>query len=573
MGEYIPSAKVRLLIRFDEFESNSLENITPKVPSTLAKGVRDTRAKLVAEEYTENEITRWRVTSSQTGSGQSQDSSQDALTHVLAGIIPKQAQISINGVPNASTASVTIRYVDMPIDPRTIRSCAIDIYVGTVSAEDFAKGIAGATRSVSSSAAGVAGNSTSVEPLHLIPDTWIDSNNQPRTNLRFEGYVDKFEIEAGDDSESVVRLDCRDNTCLMIDQTCPPKLTISSKLPIDKAIAEYLANFPLCEGLSVEYRPSGADIPVLDTVLAKTAFRPKLGPSPTGGSTEKMSVWDYITDVTSSIGHSLRVQGSVIVIQRIRNLYGSDYDSGGGRFDDPYQVRIVDGMRLLVRRFIYGRNIKSLKINRTFKSTPTNVELRCYSEKDKTTIVERYPVKSSKTQKHAAPGDKADQKWIVRRVYGITDKKTLRVIAQSYYEAQGRDELGITISTSDLASFGGDNLDPDILDMQVGDPFRVIIDAKSTANYSSVCSLEALMLNTRKAEQFLAVAKGFSAAFAKAYVDAYNNRNMVSDFICRTLQINWDAAEGVGLDIQGVNYIVIRMPELPETEQQKGNKN
>lgn len=575
MAEYYPSCKVRLCVRFDEFEkADNLHKISPKVPSTLAKGTNDPRSDLVAEQVTTETGSFWRVVSSRkssSGKPSAQQNSSDKLTHVLGGIIPKQAQVTINGVPHASTANVTIRYADLPVDPRTIRTCAVDIYMGTVSSDDFAAGIGGKTRTVDYAAGlpfAVTGNSSGVERVNLIPDAWVDRSGRQRTNLRFEGWVDKWEIEAGNDNMPELKLECRDNTALMIDQTAPPKATISAKLPLDRAIAEYLSQFPLCEGLEVEYRPSREAAPSLDKVLAKTAFRPKLGPTPTGG--EKMSVWDYITDVTAAIGHSLRVEGSTVVIQRIRNLYGSSTSEGGGRFDDPYQTRMLGNYQMPIRHFIFGRNIRSLRVNRTFKSTPTNVELRCYSAKDKTTIVERYPVKADKPSKHPGPGDKAEQKWVVRRVEGITDKKTLRVIAQSFFECQGRDELGVTVETNDLASFGGDNLDPDILDMAVGDPFRIVVDAKSTANYSSVCSLEVLLLNSKKAEHFLAVTKGFSAEFAKAYVSAYNNRNLVTDFLCRTLQLDWAADSGMKLNLQGVNYVAIRQPSLPVGEEQKG---
>jgi hypothetical protein len=254
----------------------------------------------------------------------------------------------------------------------------------------------------------------------------------------------------------------------------------------------------------------------------------------------------------------------------VRNVYGTPESPGGGRYDDPFQGRTLeDGKSIQTRYFIYGRNIKTLRFNRVYKRASTNIELRCYSAKDKTTLVERYPLKSD-TQINPKPGDRADQKWLVKRVEGITDRKTLRVIAQSYYEALGRDELGVSITTKDLASFGGGNLDPDILDMKAGDPFTVTVQQDPDIEYTSLTMVEAMLLIERKAEEFLRVTKGFSAAFAKSYVDAYNNKNFQTLYVVRSMGVDWSVDDGVRFDIQGVNYVVIRAPQLPVGEEIKG---
>jgi hypothetical protein len=568
MGEYYPSAKILLTIRFDEFEKKEgVKKSSPKVPATLAKGTKDPRSNLTVEQKVDDVTgaTRWVVKAKtpSPGAPQAQAKSEDGLTQVVAGVIPKQAQLGANGIRQADTLNVVLRYMDLPIDPRTVRSCAIEYYLGTVSADEWQRGIEGETRRWN-----IGSGQYVEEALNVVPDVYIDPSGQKRSNLRFIGWVDKWEVELGD-NEPTVKLECRDNTSMTIDQICPPKLVVSGKNPVDKAIAEYLANFPQMEGLEVEYRPQGVDIPILEAVLAKTAYKPKLGPTPTGGAADKTSVWDYLTDIAGSIGHNIRTEGKVVIIQRVRNVYGTPETEGGGRFDDPFQGRTLeDGKQITTRYFVYGRNIKTLRLNRVYKRSSTNIELRCYSSKDKTTLVERYPLKGDQ-QYNPKPGDRTDQKWLVKRVEGITDRKTLRVIAQSYYEALGRDELGVSITTKDLASFGGGNLDPDILDMKAGDPFTLAVQRDRENEYSSITMAEGILLAEQSAEEFLSVTKGFSPEFAKAYVRAYNNRNFQVLFVVRSLGVDWSVDEGVRLDIQGVNYIVIREPKLPDGEEIK----
>ena len=62
------------------------------------------------------------------------------------------------------------------------------------------------------------------------------------------------------------------------------KLVVGADMPLDKAIATYLANFPQFRGLRVEYRPAGSAVPSLSVALAKSSYKPKLGPAPTGGA-------------------------------------------------------------------------------------------------------------------------------------------------------------------------------------------------------------------------------------------------------------------------------------------------
>jgi hypothetical protein len=567
---YIPSAKIRLIVRFDEF--GQATRLTAKVPTKTTKnlnGVKDERGDLtvVPDPDAPQGTKRFLLQSSTqqgTGSAQKQDASQDQFTQVLGGIIPRAAEWGVNGIRVADSLKATIRYLDCPIDPRTVRSCAVEYYLGTVTAEDFQAGIRGKTRA---QAAG-AEVPNSAEPMNLVPDTYVDSTGKQRTNLRFQGWVDKWVVDWGESSEPTIELECVDNTRLLIDQQQPPKLVLSMEKGIDEAVATYLSHFPQLQGMTVEYQPVGDQIPVLKGALAASAFRPKLGPQPAGGGagSDKHSIWDYLTDVCGSIGHSIRVEGTRIIIQRVRSLYTN---SAQGRVEDPFQGRtLTSGTSFTFRRFIYGRNLKTMRVSRTFtRKAATNVEVRSYSTEKKTVIVARFPQAQDRLA-YAIPGDASpDQKWTVFRVSGIGDPKVLRAVAQNIYEGVGRNELEVELETENLASFGGGNTDPDILDMAAADTFELLVN-RDASEFSSMTKIESsLVSQAANADYFKRL--GFSDGFAQAYSKAYTDAGFQTTYRLGSMTVSWDVEQiAVNFKIVGKNYIEVRADKLlPQGEE------
>jgi hypothetical protein len=560
LQEYFPSARVRLIVRFEDYGAPDTPEV-PERPSTLWQGKKDKAPALrVAEEEGKLVLLGASDDPSHIGSPQQQQGSRDQRTHVIEGIIPRSAQVMFNGVRTADTLSLEIQFRDMPIDPRTIRSCGVEYFLGTVPAEDYQRGIDGEIRTDSTPGAGAG------LKWNVIPDGYIDRHGRRRTNLRFQGWVDEWYDEWGEGSAPMVRLECTDNTRLLLEQDAPPKLTIDPKQPIDRGIAEYLSNFPQFRGLSVQYLPTGAEIPVPSDALMRTKFRPKLGPAAAGGGTSELKVWDYLTDVVGSIGHTLRFEGTTLIIQRARTLYDARFT---GRPDDPFTGRNLPSGRTLDRRlYVYGRNVADMSFGRKFATySATNIEVRSYHTGKKKTLVARFPLKDDR-QKQAVPGDAGRQAWKVIRVTGIRDEKTLRVIAQNIYESIGRNELEATFSTKNLGSFGGDNLDPDALDCLPGDAIDVeVLRSPLEEDDESTVNVIQDQIETRAAE-FLEQL-GFDAAFARAYQRAVDNIGFQTTFRVRTLGLDWDSeTEGVTLDFECVNYIEIRADKDLDPDEQ-----
>jgi hypothetical protein len=572
MPDFYPAWKVRLTVRLEEYADSSLGSPTKKKLITQLKGKKASRdsALQVGRDPSPNVpagATRWLLSPKGTTADKPQDVQQSAdnLTFRLGALIPKKMNWKANGIREADQLSFDLRFIDAPFDPRCLRSVAIEAYLGCVSPEEHVKGLTGEVRT------SAGGTATDAEPLNVVPDTYTDSRGQRRTNLRFQGWADTWEVEWSDDGEPFVHVECRDNTTLMIDQDVAPQLAIDEQKGIDEAIATYLSNYPQYAGLSVEYRPSSGEVPKLGAALGKTAFKPKLGltPSKNGGATgdAKLSVWDYLTDVCGAIGHICKVEGTVMVVQRARTATSH---GGGQRPTDPFGERNHDGVQMPRRTLIYGRNLSSMKIGRKYsRSVPQVIEVRCYNGKRKNTMVVRYPEHQAAAITPALPGDdRTEHRVHVVRVSGIEDEKSLRVVAQSYYEAFGRRELSIHLKTNDLGSYGGGNSDPDLLDMQPGDQVDVLIHRDSENEPSTVTTTEAKLLVQQSAVRMLQAA-GYAGDFAAAYAKTYAAIGYQTTFVVRNFSFDCDIEDGVTGDIEVCNYVAIRAEQvLPDGEEQ-----
>lgn len=549
---YYPSARARLIIRFEDYGAADVP-APPGKKAQLRKGNKDPGVDLDVFQIADGSYVLLSPGDDpdSVGGPQQQYASDDGRTQVLDAVIPISATLQRMGVRKASKMQLEIEYRDLPIDPRAVRSCAIEYYLGTVQPDDFARGIAGETSYDRVPSANVA------LPLNVIPDEWVDAAGKRRTNLRFQGWVDEWEADWPEGDVPVVRLECTDNSALLADQDAPPQLGVGVNERLDRAVAEYLSNFPQMRGMRVVYLPqgSGVEVPVLKEALSATKFVPKNGPTVAGGGTSKINVWDYLTDVVGSVGHMLRFDGVSVIIQRARTLYAGG-DVGIRRDDDPFQGRtLVDGRRLERRLMLYGRNILDMRFTRSFvKTAPFNVEVRSYYPTRKKTLVSRYPTDVAKRNKDLKPGNSSEEKWHVVRVRGISSQDVLDLVAQNYYEQVQRNELVAQITTKNLASFGGGNADPDLLDLRAGDDIEVEVLRDPTGN-STVTEIQD-RIKSSAADYLMQL--GYDSDFAQAYQRVVDNIGFPTLFKVRDGTLDWDREEGVVIDMTVVNYVEIR---------------
>jgi hypothetical protein len=568
-GDYYPNAKANLVIRLDEFGNTgsvaALQGALPQQRKSSGQ-TGSTLPPLTVTQSNGAYFIGFPGDDPSTATPQQRTTSTDGYTVRIPGVIPLTASLGLNGIRTADTLNLEFNFIDCPLDPRVVRSCAVEFYLGCVTADDYAQGVSGGTRAVNAGS----GN-TGSEPLNVVPDTYTDIYGAPRTNLRFQGFADKIDAERSG-GLSVVRMTCTDNTRLLIAQEAPPSLSVGAAIPLDQAVANYLANFQQMRGMSVICSPAGTVAPTLNLALAKTAFRPTLGvpPAKGGGAAQKFNIWDYITQCCAAVGFTVRVEGTMIVIQQARTLYGSLFI--GTRPDDPFTGRtLVTGRQINTRLMIYGRNLISFNISRNYgRREPECVEVRCYSGKLKTTLTARFPeanptnagaqlgsTNPSGRQQGQLPGNSGtEEKFKIVEVSGIEDVPTLQKIAQGIYEQVGRNNIEVKIKTRDLGSYGGSDVDPDLLDLKAGDSVDVEI-AQDTDDFSSITHEEDLLGSAASTSAFLQ-RLGYDSTFADAYAAAYTNIGLPRTFRVKKIGFDWDKEKGVDIDMDLCNFIEVR---------------
>lgn len=552
---YYPGARLKLIVRFDDPKRRRFNRVNPnKFPVTRLDGTRTTKRFLEVKRDESGAFVLVPPGSDVSEVGPQQVGvSQDLLTQTIEGIIPIRATLSLNGIRTASTLSAEIPFADLPVEPRMVRGVGVEFYLGTVTADEFRRGVAGETRESDGGA----------EPLTIIPKEYLDGFGRSRTNLRFRGWVDSWDVNYGADAQPTVKLECRDNSTLLIDTECPPLLTINPKKPLDEAFADYLAYFPQFAGLRVEYRPTGAEVPVYIKALQKAAFKAYIGPMFSGG---KLSVWDYFTDMAGVLGHTVRFDGETCIIQQSKTLYS---DAFPRRPDDPFQGRsLPSGRSIPYRLFVYGRNLAEWNMKRKFTvAGPTTIEVRCYSTSLKRLLVVRYPFKKERLERGLPGFLLPDEKIQVFNVQGISDEKVLRAKAQDIYEQLGRNEIELTLRTRDLGSFGGGLLDPDLLDCKVGDTVAFEIardDVTAEANTLSEIQKQSAV----KESAYAYIKKfGYSDDFAQMYANAITNQFLLPYFRVKRMDFDWSIDSGIDIGITAINYLVVPSASLPDGEE------
>lgn len=556
---YFPGARVSLVLRFDDpkrkrFNRSPLTlpvtRLKTKYPQVLDMVTGDDGRIMLVPRGSKTKPSNLRPAALAVGG--------DSLTQEVGGIIPLRATLSLNGIRTASTLTLELAYADLPVEPRMLRGIGVDFFLGTVTADQFAAGIAGETREISPGGA--------QEPLNIIPTTYTDGFGRPRTNLRFSGWVDDYEL-ANTDGVPIVRVQCRDNGGILLDTEAPPMLGIDANIPLDKAFAKYLTVFPQFGGLSVQYLPKGIEAPVYKKAGQKASYKPAFGPpAMTGGG--NTTVLDYLSDIAGHLGLIVRFdpQTATIIIQQPRTIYGDKFPR---RDDDPYGRTTGLGRELPFRLFVQGRNVAESNFKRKFTvAGPTTIEVRSYSTRLKRYLVERYPVKKDRLER-GLPGSLLPDEKIKQFSYpGISDPATLRAIAQNIYEQLGRNELEVFIRTRDLGSFGGSALDPDLLDCKPGDTIQYeVTEDELTAAVNVMSDVERGQSTADRAADFIRNLGGYTEEFAVAYGQAREASLLQPYFRVKRMEFSWDIEKGIDIGVLAINYIEVRGDTLPKGEE------
>jgi len=535
IGLYYPSLVVNLILRFDEALLPAA-SLTPQSAASLAESP---------------------VVLPKTG--------KDTLTQVL-GIVPKSCSVELPAYRQAGKFTINMEYKDFPIDPRILRAASAEVHLGTVSAEAFGLGVAQRA----------AGRRSS------IIDTRTAGGGIRQDTLLILGYVDSISAEHTT-SGSMVSMEGRDPRGVLLDVPAPA--AVVSQLKLDReinAVVEQVLEFhPILKAHPPKVIINEDDweegVPFVSdedkiTRINKGA-KGKKTKLPAKGGADSLNFWDLITQFCALCGAVPFFAGDGLHIRRARSLYdqkkaglpGNPTPFKGGA---PRTITSTSGRsELRVRRLVYGRDVASFKLDRKIQgagkrptievvSMDTGAETRGAGR----VVTARWPKAPAKTSV-TPEGDTAQEEILRIPVSGILDKAKLENLARDIYEEVGRGELGGSVSTKDLASFGGDNQDPDLLHIRPGDALEVVAAANLPGGRAPIVS-ELTTHNARtQAEEVAALTKRLGdATLAQVLASATSAVGKLQTiFRVSTVRFSWDAGTGVGLDFDFQNYVEARV--------------
>lgn len=444
---------------------------------------------------------------------------QGSGTHVL-NRVPSKCTVHFQGHTTAATWNITFPYRELPIDPRTVKACKVEIHLGTVSDDDFSSGM---QREVSP---GI---------RRSILQTRGENGQMREDNLLLIGVVDNWTVDHGE-SGAEVHIDGRDLRGLLLDSPLVSTVdtfdysgdrverrrkrsTILDRIRTKGSIVEVVQSL-LKEHEKLNALPDAEKIRVIGYpgewprgVILSPGFgshvprnrRGASGSGGNGGSTahSNLNFWDVITNYCNLVGAIPRFVGRNLEIRYAPSLYQM---VSGENERIPFaggQVRLdPDGTSRNVRALVYGRDIESMKISRKYAghNKPKTVRVvtvnQSGTERGRGAMMEsvwpprtarearREGVNGTNRQVRDFLGGEESSEVMTIRVGPVSNQQQLDTIARSTYEQIGRNEITGEVSTSKLTSFGGTSADPDMLRLRVGDPLELLVDT-SRLNTSS----------------------------------------------------------------------------------------
>jgi hypothetical protein len=466
--------------------------------------------------------------------------------------LPAQATITRAPSKDADTVSVTFAFRDLPIDPRCVRACLVSIAIGAVSREDYVGGMVGGQKRADGMSIAVVEHESEQE-LRL----W--------SSTRFVGYVATWKV-IFDEGGDTVQLDCVDVSCVMRSQ---PLLghKIDMALPIQEGVQALVNEFPTSNGLTVKLgtpigkgeaqsvqEPTGALKPI--DVMPKQLKTRKGKVAQATTKSEKQTVWDHINDVALRVG--------LVPIMRGFTLYLTE---------PRLQFRDLEG----ATKMVYGRNVKHLELLRKMEGITTDtIEVRCPDRSIGRVLWARYPVlngeprsgilgKSGSPQpvtsraSKVSPNGTGHEVVRVLTVRGVVSLSMLEQIAEATFHEVGRQEIQGSFQTDEIESWGS-KLEGDLLDLYPGQPVTILVeqqpqvrdDGQAASTYQELQSLS--VAGRQKYLERL----GVSPENAQRLARAQEQTHMTSTFRAGFVTIRWSAEEGVSVECDFYNFVVVR---------------
>lgn len=491
------------------------------------------------------------------------------------GVVPVAASIELLSFREASKFSATVNFRDLPIDPRLLKGVAVTLLMGTVTAEDFADGMARAQ------------NRFGARSSKLKLDS-------PGVAQEFHGIADKIVVRHTAEG-SELQIEGRDLRSTLIDSPARPDLFADLDLTqgIDRVCLDILGKHPFMADRPVirddgfyDPVPSPADAGGLTRVLQGADGKAR-GRRNAKGDAGKMSFWDLIVQYCSLCGAVPYFRGKNLHLRPVRSLYqrltaGHSERGNATPFEGGLPRNVGEAVPLSVRRLLYGRDVEEIEYSRTYTGSSKGqiVEVVCLNtssaERGKQRLLQaiwppdviiesgkRPRATSAKGKKalasRVAPNNSVAATDVMRvAVSGITSIERLREVAHAIYEEVNHNEMGGSLRTGKLSSFGGSAQDPDLLRLQPGDTLELAVDAAPVASRTPLVA--DLISQARRSfeEEVDVLAKAIGDVNAARAIVA-TARGAIPDiqrfFYVSNVRLEWAADSGYEITCDFLNYV------------------
>jgi len=495
-----------------------------------------------------------------------------AVSHRLQ---PLRGYIDKNSHMVADEASMTFSWKHVSMDPRFITGGILQVFAGTISEENYREGF-----------------------VELDGNQMVNPRSIVRAGMDravFTGAFDKSSFSWGQ-SGNTFSVSARDFTQHLLDKKVPTSVynnPPNMELPINEwvfALLETQGNFTKIfrGGVETEGFEAGKIPKALDSEGAKSIYkvvrkgkkgRSRRVPRTMGAA----SYWDFIVDMCVGAGAIANVEGERIVIRP-----GDMFSKGVSRIRYPFR-RVIDGKETSVRRFTLGR-YSTMKLERKHLGTSVPGIMVVTSTGGKTKTGLWPPDAKIIAAGVPTPGIGSlmqEKKILVIPTSGVYSTSQLTVMAKGIWEQISRSEMSGTLDTMHLASDGGDNDDPDLMYLNIGDPIEIrgqpstevgsdaIEDPFSFSQQSKEAIVKALrevdLLNAKKAGKTIGNSQGREVMY-NVIATAMKSPRIQPFFRTAGYRMNWEVRGGLKFSIRFHNYHEVLWDNSKDLPKPKGVK-
>lgn len=237
---------------------------------------------------------------------------------------------------------------------------------------------------------------------------------------------------------------------------------------------------------------------------------------------DKASYWDVMYDIAIDHGFILFVEGLDVVLTTPQDLTAERAKT--------------------MRRFAWGRNLKSLSISRHLgkEKTPL-VRVKCWDPKGRRLVEGWFPERGQ-----VGEGVGTERKQVITYVvHDVTSEAQCRKIAETRYNLRARAEQTVKFATDDLEDLNG----LDNLDLHSGDPVAIDLDPFNAE------VMERLDPAQRRA---VLRSEGFQPSVADVVAENYDRIDLLrGPFRTHEARLDWDHEDGISVEVEAQEFVNI----------------